>query len=75
MRAYQALLEDTAVRGSDRECFIAKLARITKQCTAWDERCEVLKKMVASVEAQVKDVCDHKRSIMLCSVLYETNLH
>ncbi|KAF1840870.1 uncharacterized protein K460DRAFT_359420 [Cucurbitaria berberidis CBS 394.84] len=58
MRAYQALLVDTAVRGSDRECFIAKLERVTKQCAAWDERCQVLKEMVASVEAQVKDVCN-----------------
>jgi hypothetical protein len=65
MRAYQALLADTAVRGSDRESFIAKLERTTKQCTAWDERCQVLKEMVASMEAQVKDVCDRKCSTML----------
>ena len=75
MRAYQALLADTAVRGSDRERFIAKLERVTKQCAAWDERCQVLEKMVASVEAQVKDVCDRKRSTMSRSVLYEINLH
>jgi hypothetical protein len=75
MRAYQARLADTAVRGSDRECLTAKLERITKQCAAWDERCQVLENVVTSVEAQVKDVCDRKRSTMLCSVLYETNLH
>jgi hypothetical protein len=75
MRDYQVLLADTAVHGSDRECFAAKLERTTKQCAAWDERCQVLKEMVASVEAQVKDVCDRKRSSMLCSVLHETNLH
>ncbi|KAL6706508.1 hypothetical protein ACN47E_005447 [Coniothyrium glycines] len=58
MRAYQALLADPAVDGSEREGFTAKLEKVTKQCAAWDERCQVLKKMVASVEAQVKDVCD-----------------
>lgn len=66
MRAYQALVADTAVHDSDRERLIAKLERVTEQCAAWDERCQVLKQMVASVEAQVKDVCDRKRSTMLC---------
>jgi hypothetical protein len=75
MRAYHTRLVDTAIRGSERESLVAKLERVTKQCAAWDERCQVLEKLVASVEAQVKDVCDCKRSTMLCSVLCETNLH
>jgi signal recognition particle GTPase len=75
MRDYQALLADTAVRGSERESLTAKLERVTKQCEAWNERCEVLKEIVVSVEAQVKDVCDRKCSTMLCSVLNGINPH
>jgi hypothetical protein len=57
MKSYQALLAKNELPKSERDLFVVKLERATKQHAAWDERRQALVEMVASIEARVKDVC------------------
>jgi hypothetical protein len=73
MKGYQSLLAKSDLDKTELDRFAVKLERATNQRAAWDERCQVLVEMVASIEEGVIDVCGSKDRISTSLGRHSTN--
>ena len=73
VKDYRAFLKQSFIRVAKRERFLRKLKRVKAQRATWDQRCQVLKEIITSVEAKVKDVCARKNRTSTTSSRLNTN--